>query len=327
MQTILVTGGAGYIGSHTVHYLLDQGWLPEQIVVFDNLCHGHKEHIPEGVSFVEGDLLRKETVATVFSSHDIGAVLHFAAYCYVGESMEQPGKYFHNNIQGGLNLLDTMVSHRCRRIVFSSTCATFGVPEVVPITESTPQRPVNPYGESKYMFERILGWYDRIHGVKSSVLRYFNAAGACFGIGERHDPETHLIPLIMQAALGQREGIRIFGTDYDTPDGTCIRDYIHVYDLADAHLRALEYLTSHGRSRDFNLGTGVGVSVREIVEMVKDVSGRDIHAVDAPRRPGDPARLIADNRRAKVELGWRPTKRIDDIIQSAWNWHRHGVVA
>ena len=322
MSKILITGGAGYIGSHTVHLLISKGIKPEQIIVFDNLCHGHRASLPEGVTFVEGDLLDKQSIASVFSEYSIVSVLHFAAFCYVGESMENPGKYFVNNITGGVNLLDSMAAHDCQKIVFSSTCATFGLSDDEPITELSPRHPINPYGESKLIFERILDWYDHIYDIKSVSLRYFNAAGAGFGIGELHEPETHLIPLVIQTALGQREYLEIFGTDYDTEDGTCVRDYVHVIDLAEAHFMALNYLNHNQNSLGVNLGTGCGVSVRRIVDIVRVISGgRNIRIIESSRRAGDPTTLVADNIRAKEVLGWHPTRDIHEIIQSAWNWH------
>ena len=269
---ILITGGAGYIGSHMTHYLVSQGYNPGDLIVFDNLQHGHREYLPDGITFIQGDLLKQEQIEKVFIDFDIQAVYHFAAYAYVHESMQNPGKYFRNNIQGGLNLLESMHKHNCTKIIFSSTCATYGIPEEVPITENTPQKPVNPYGESKLTFEKILKWYDQIHGIKSVSLRYFNVGGADFGIGENHDPETHIIPLSIYAALGHSEHIKIFGTDYKTPDGTCIRDYIHITDLVEGHLKAYNYLEQGNVSDVMNLGTGNGTSVREIVEWVGKIS-------------------------------------------------------
>lgn len=319
---ILVTGGAGYIGSHTVRHLLNNGWDPEQIVVFDNLIYGHKEFVPPGVELVEADLLLKEDLWAVFAENQFDAVIHFAAYAYVGESMEKPGKYFENNVCGGLNLLRTMADHGCDKIIFSSTCATYGMPEKTPITEDMPTKPINAYGESKLMYETILQWFDKLRDVRHVALRYFNAAGADFGIGERHDPETHLIPLTIEAALGKRQSIKIFGTDYPTPDGSCIRDYIHVTDLADAHLKALNYLAEGNPSDYFNLGTGQGSSVKEIVDLVKEVSGRDFTVEEVDRRPGDPAVLLSGGDKAARTLGWKCERDIRWIIESAWDWHQ-----
>jgi UDP-glucose-4-epimerase GalE len=320
-QFILITGGAGYIGSHMTHYLVTQGYKPEQLIVFDNLTYGHKENLPEGVNFIQGDLLESEHIEKVFVEYNIQTVYHFAAYAYVHESMQNPGKYFHNNILGGLNLLESMRTHNCTNIIFSSTCATYGIPETIPITENTPQIPVNPYGESKLAFEKILTWYDEIFGITSVSLRYFNVGGADFGIGEDHDPETHLIPLCIYAALGKTDQIKIYGTDYETPDGTCIRDYIHVSDLVAGHLKAYNYLKQANKSTAVNLGTGEGTSVREIVNCVKKVSPHPFNVSVSEKRPGDPAVLVASPRKAHDLLGWSATKSNEDIIDSAWNWH------
>ncbi len=318
---ILVTGGAGYIGSHTVHLLIQSGWSSEDIIVFDNLIYGHREHLPEGVHFIRGDLLNKSDIASVFQKHKIEGVLHFAAYSYVGESMVDPGKYFENNIAGGLHLLEQMRLHGCQFIVLSSTCSVYGIPEKVPITEDTPLKPINVYGESKLIFEKMLSWYDRIYKIRAVSLRYFNAAGAGFGIGEKHDPETHLLPLTIQAALGQRESIHIYGNDYPTPDGTCIRDFIHVIDLADAHIRALQYLKKGGASDIINLGTGTGTSVQEIINAVRNLSDKNFPILNNERRPGDPAILVADNLKSQKILGWQHQKTLSDIVKSAWEWH------
>ena len=318
---ILITGGAGYIGSHMTHYLVSQGCNPGDLVIFDNLQYGHKEYVPDGVHFVEGDLLNQEHIKKVFNDFNIHVVYHFAAYAYVYESMQNPDKYFRNNILGGLNLLESMRTHNCTKIIFSSTCATYGIPEEIPITEDTPQKPVNPYGESKLMFEKILKWYDEIYRIKSASLRYFNVGGADFGIGEKHDPETHIIPLRIYAALGHNEHVNIFGTDYKTPDGTCIRDYIHITDLVDGHLKAYNYLEQGNVSDAMNLGTGNGTSVREIVDWVRKISGLNFSVTETKKRAGDPAVLIASPQKTRDLLGWRATKNIKDIIQSAWNWH------
>lgn len=323
-QTVLVTGGAGYIGSHTVHYLLERGYKPEDIIVFDNLVYGHQEFVPKGVTFIKGDLLIKNDINQVFKDNSIDGVIHFAAYAYVGESMTNPGKYFENNIVGGLNLLEAMLPGDCKKIVFSSTCATYGIPAKVPITENLPTSPINPYGETKLMFEKILQWYWELHQVKSVRLRYFNAAGASYGIGEAHNPEPHLIPLVINTALGRRKSVSIYGTDYPTPDGTCIRDYIHVLDLADAHLKALAFLNKTESTTDFfNIGTGRGTSVKEIINEVK--KHQPNFAVNEESiRPGDPAELVADPTKANKILGWKSKYTIHDIIKNAWAWHSSG---
>jgi UDP-glucose 4-epimerase len=315
---ILVTGGAGYIGSVCVEDLLNRG---HNVTVFDNLTEGHKNAIDRRANFVQGDLADKSALADLMRTAQAEAVMHFAANALVGESMQNPYKYFHNNVSCGLNLLHAMVEHGVKRFVFSSTCATYGIPETVPIDELVPQKPVNPYGESKLIFEKILRWFDEIHGLTFASLRYFNAAGATEAFGEDHRIETHLIPCVLQVPLGKREHAQIFGTDYPTPDGSCIRDYIHVADLAQAHALALEVK----KSDFFNLGIGGGVSVLEVIDACKKVTGKDIPVVKQPRRPGDPPRLIASAGKAQEVLGWRPQfGRIEDIVSSAWNWHvRH----
>ena len=315
---ILVTGGAGYIGSVCVEDLLNRG---HDVTVFDNLAEGHRKAVDQRAKFVRGDLADKTAVSQVIGTEQPAAVMHFAAKALVGESMQNPYKYFFNNVSCGLNLLDAMVEHGVKRFVFSSTCATYGIPETVPIDELVPQKPVNPYGESKLIFEKILRWYDQIHGVVFAALRYFNAAGATEAFGEDHRIETHLIPCVLQVPLGKREHAQVFGTDYPTPDGSCIRDYIHVTDLAQAHALALEV----NESGFFNLGIGGGVSVLEIIEACRKVTGKDIPIVNQPRRAGDPPRLIASAQKAREVLGWRPQfEQIHDIVSSAWNWHlRH----
>jgi UDP-glucose 4-epimerase len=325
-KKILVTGGAGYIGSHMVHYLLSKGYSSSDIIVFDNLVYGHEEYIPKGVTFVKADLCDSNLIEKVFTDYQIDSVIHFAAYAYVGESMTDPGKYFKNNICAGLNLLEAMRKSSCRKIIFSSTCATYGLPKKVPISEDEKENPINPYGESKLMFEKILFWYENIYGIHHICLRYFNAAGAAFGIGENHSPETHLIPLILYAALRKRENIRIFGSDYDTSDGTCIRDYIHVKDLASAHLLALDFLDKKEESRIYNLGTGKGVSVKEVIEAARTITGKNICTVEQERRPGDPAVLVASSEKIEKELCWKPRHDILSILSSAWQWHKkkHG---
>jgi UDP-glucose 4-epimerase len=313
---ILVVGGAGYIGSVCAELLLDQG---HDVVVFDNLTEGHRGAVDSRAHFIQGELADREQIEIALSSHSSDAVMHFAASALVGESMQNPSKYFRNNICNGLNLLDAMLATDVRRIVFSSTCAIFGPPDRVPIDETAQPRPINPYGESKLAFEKILRWYDEIHGLKSVCLRYFNASGASERFGEDHRPETHLIPAVLQTALGERSHVEIYGSDYDTPDGTCIRDYIHILDLAQAHILALGARAS-GR---YNLGTGGGSSVREVIESCRKITGRKIETIEKPRRPGDPPRLIASSERIKKELGWEPKfQSLDAIIESAWKWHQ-----
>ncbi len=313
---ILVTGGAGYIGSVTSRLLIEDG---HEVAVFDNLETGHREAVDPRATFFAGDLRREEDIDETVARSAPEAVMHFAAYALVGESCEQPGRYFRNNVQGGLNLVEAMRRHGVRRIVFSSTCATYGQPGTLPIVEATPQRPTNPYGQSKRMFEQILEWYARCHGFEPVCLRYFNACGASGGLGEDHSPETHLIPNVLQVALGRSPSVTVFGDDYDTPDGTCVRDYIHVEDLAEAHRRAL--LSSF--SGALNLGTGRGFSVREILEAARKVTDHEIPAVFGTRRAGDPATLVADPSAALRELGWRARHRDPEaIIATAWRWHR-----
>jgi UDP-glucose 4-epimerase len=315
---ILVTGGAGYIGSVCVEDLLNRG---HEVTVFDNLTEGHRKAVDQRAKFVQGDLADKTAVSSLIGAEQPAAVMHFAAKALVGESMQNPYKYFFNNVSCGLNLLDGMVEHGVKRFVFSSTCATYGIPEIVPIDEQAAQRPVNPYGESKLIFEKILRWYDQIHGVVFAALRYFNAAGATEAFGEDHRIETHLIPCVLQVPLGKREHAQVFGTDYPTPDGSCIRDYIHVTDLAQAHALALEVK----ESGFFNLGIGGGVSVLEVIEACRKITGKNIPIVTQARRPGDPPRLIASAQKAREVLGWRPQyEQIEDIVSSAWSWHlRH----
>ena len=317
---ILIVGGAGYIGSHVNKELYKRGY---DTVVYDNLVYGHKEAVKWGV-FEYGDLCDTAKLEEVFYKYDIEAVFHFAAFAYVGESVEKPSKYYRNNVASTINLLDAMVRHDVKYFVFSSTCATYGEPELVPITEDMPQKPINPYGASKLMVERILDDYEKAYGLHSVCLRYFNAAGDdpdC-EIGELHDPETHIIPLVLDAALGRRESIKVFGTDYNTPDGSCIRDYIHVLDLADAHIRALSYMKENNCSNRFNLGTSNGTSVIEIISTVKRVTGRDFKVEYVERRAGDPAILIGSNKKAREVLGWIPRySNVDYLIETAWRWH------
>ena len=313
---ILVVGGAGYIGSICAELLLDQG---HEIAIFDNLGEGHRGAVDRRARFIDGDLQDRQAIDSALAAAQPEAVMHFAASALVSESMRDPSKYFRNNISSGLNLLDAMVAAHVERIVFSSTCAIFGLPERVPIDETAPTRPINPYGESKLAFEKILRWYDEIHGLKFVSLRYFNAAGASANFGEDHRVETHLIPNALKVALGQKPYVEIFGTDYETPDSTCIRDYIHIIDLARAHILAL----GAARSEVYNLGTGGGASVREVIDACRKITGKKIDTVEKTRRPGDPPRLIASSEKIKSELGWRPQfQSLDEIIESAWKWHQ-----
>jgi UDP-glucose 4-epimerase len=313
---IFVAGGAGYIGSICAELLLDEG---HTVTVFDNLTEGHRRAVDRRAQFIEGDLVDQEMISAALREAGPDAVMHFAASALVGESMQNPSKYFRNNVGSGLNLLDAMIANNVRRLVFSSTCATFGPPESVPIDETVPQRPINPYGESKLMFEKILRWYDQIHGLRFVSLRYFNAAGASENFGEDHRMETHLLPNVLKVALGQKPHAEIYGTDYETPDGTCIRDYIHILDLSRAHILALEAK----ESAFYNLGTGGGASVRQAIDCCRKITGRKIPVVEKPRRPGDPPRLVASSEKIKSELGWRPKfQSLDAIIESAWKWHQ-----
>jgi UDP-glucose 4-epimerase len=312
---IFVVGGAGYIGSVCAELLLDEG---HEVTIFDNLTEGHQRAVDSRANFIQGELADRPRIEAALSNARPDAVMHFAANALVGESMRDPSKYFRNNICNGLNLLDAMVATGIQRIVFSSTCAIFGLPERLPIEETTPAHPINPYGESKLAFEKILQWYDQIHGLKFVSLRYFNAAGATKNFGEDHRQETHLIPNVLKVALGQKPNVEVFGTDYETPDGTCIRDYIHIVDLARAHILAL----GAANSALYNLGTGGGSSVREVIAACGKVTGRNIATVEKPRRPGDPPRLIASSEKIKKELGWRPQfQSLEAIIESAWKWH------
>lgn len=319
-MAVLVTGGAGYIGSHTVAALLERG---EDIVVVDNLQQGHRNAVLGGKLYV-GDLRDAAFMDTVFKENSIDAVIHFAANSLVGESMKDPGKYYHNNVYGTLCLLEKMVEHNVKKIVFSSTAATYGEPENVPIDEFDRTSPTNAYGETKLAMEKMMKWFDTAHGLNYVSLRYFNAAGAHESgrIGEDHSPETHLIPIVLQAALGQRPHISVFGDDYATPDGTCIRDYIHVSDLADAHVLAVDRLRRGEDSAVYNLGNGQGFSVKEVIDIARAVTEREIPMVVEARRAGDPAVLVASSERARKELGWNPKRnKLEDIIRSAWNWH------
>lgn len=318
---ILIVGGAGYIGSHVNKVLNERGY---ETIILDNLSYGHEESVKWG-TLCKCDLANINEVDDIFTKYDINAVMHFSSFIDVGESVRNPEKYYNNNVVNTMNLLNVMLKHDVKKFIFSSTCATYGIPQKIPLTENHPQNPINPYGWTKLMVERILKDYDTAYGLKSIILRYFNASGADESgiIGEWHNPETHLIPLILDAAMGKREDIKIFGTDYDTPDGTCIRDYIHVTDLADAHILSLEYLNKNNQSNQFNLGNGQGFSVREVIESVKRVTGRNFNVTQTQRREGDPAILIGSSKKAKDTLGWDPQYvNIDKIIETAWNWHQ-----
>jgi UDP-arabinose 4-epimerase len=318
-MAVLVTGGAGYIGSHTAKALSKAGFEP---VVLDNLSRGYRDAVRWG-PFLKADVEDKAALRRAFREYSIDAVLHFAAFAYVGESMRDPGRYFQNNVTGTLNLLEAMREEGVTKIVFSSTCATYGDPQQIPISETCPQKPVNPYGESKLMVERLLYWYSGIHGFATVALRYFNAAGADTEgeLGEHHEPETHLIPLALAAASGSIGGLDIYGSDYPTPDGTAVRDYLHVDDLAEAHVAALRYLQAGGASDAFNLGTGAGHSVRNVVKMVEQVTRQKVPVRECPRRSGDPASLIAEASKAAGVLGWRPQcSSLEEMIRTAWEW-------
>jgi UDP-glucose-4-epimerase GalE len=319
---ILVVGGAGYIGSHMCKYLAKHGYNP---VVLDNLVYGHEEAVKWG-PFYKGSMENKDLLNHIFTNHKIAAVMHFAAYCYVGESVTEPAQYYRNNVSNTAILLEEMVKCGINNFIFSSSCATYGEPIEIPITEKHPQNPVNPYGRTKLMVEQMLADFHHAYGLKHTCLRYFNAAGAdpeC-EIGEDHRPETHLIPLILQAALGKKEAINIFGDDYPTPDGTCIRDYIHVYDLAQAHLLALEKLLNGFTGGQYNLGNGEGHSVKEVIKKASKITGQAIPVRITGRRPGDPAVLIGSSKRAIEALGWKPQfADIETIIETAWKWHKN----
>lgn len=320
---ILVTGGAGYIGSHTVKALLAQG---HEVIVLDNLSRGHRGAVPANVRLVTEDIHHRDVVRQLLEDEHIDGVMHFAAHSQVGESMENPTIYYDNNVVGSYNLLEAVRQAGVKYFVFSSTAAVYGEPEKTPITEDMPYQPTNVYGQTKLMIETMLAQFSRAYGLKYVALRYFNAAGASPDgtIGEDHTPETHLIPLILEAALGKRSSIKIFGTDYPTPDGTCIRDYIHVADLADAHCRVLQYLAQGGESQYFNLGSEHGFSVREMIDAAKKVTGKDFPVEEAPRRPGDPAVLIAGSEKIRAVTGWQPQhSQVEQIIRDAWNWHVH----
>ena len=322
---VLVAGGAGYIGSVTAAQLLQQ---KHSVVVYDNLDRGHRAAVPAGAEFVEADLGDYRTLVVTLKKHHIDTVMHFAAHSLVGESMEHPELYYENNVVVGKRILDAMRAAEVNYIVFSSTCATFGEPATLPITEDLPQLPTNPYGETKLAFERMLHWYHQVHGLNYTVLRYFNAAGAAHGLGEDHDPESHIIPIVLQVALGQRQQVSIFGEDYPTPDGTCVRDYIHIVDLAQAHILAME--KKRDTASHYNLGNGAGYSVKEVIETARRVTGHPIPATIGPRRPGDPPELVGSAAKIKRELGWQPQyPDLESIVRSAWDWHQkypHGYV-
>ncbi|MBM7551458.1 UDP-glucose 4-epimerase GalE [Thalassobacillus pellis] len=319
-MAVLVCGGAGYIGSHAVAQLIDKG---EEVIVVDNLQKGHKQSVLDGARFYQGDLRDEDFLNDVFQKNDIDAVIHFAADSLVGESVEDPLKYYDNNVYGAVCLLRVMAANHVSKIVFSSTAATYGEPQQVPIQETDTTAPTNPYGETKLAIEKMLKWAEKAHGIKHIILRYFNVAGADpeGRIGEDHRPETHLIPIILQVALDKRDKILVFGNDYETKDGTCVRDYIHVTDLVDAHLLAIKKLSKDGQSDVFNLGNGQGFTVKEVIDAARRVTGHDIPAEIAPRRSGDPAQLVASSEKALNELGWHPQHSdMEEMIRTAWHW-------
>ena len=314
-MNVFVTGGAGYIGSVCVEQLLDAG---HAVTVFDSLGDGHRAAVDRRARFIQHDLADRGEVIDAVKKSEAEVIIHFAAHALVGESMSNPTKYFRNNVASGLNLLEAAAATRVRKFVFSSTCATYGPPETMPMTEDLPQNPINPYGESKLMFERILLWFRRIHDLQFVAFRYFNAAGASERFGEDHRPETHLIPNVLKVPLGQATHCEVFGTDYPTADGTCIRDYIHILDLAQAHVLAM----APGKEGFYNLGNGDGYSVREVVNTCERITGKNIPVIEKPRRPGDPPRLVASAEKAKRELGWKPRyPKLEDIVETAWKWH------
>lgn len=316
---ILVTGGAGYIGSH---YVLHERQRGTDVVVLDNMIYGHPEAVLDA-KLIEGDIGDSPLLDRIFSENPIDAVVHFAAFASVPESVAHPERYYNNNVAATLRLLDSMREHGVPYFIFSSSCATYGNPQYVPMDEQHPQDPINPYGESKFICEKMMSAYDKAHGLRFTSLRYFNAAGADpqGRIGESHTPETHLIPIVLQVATGQRDAISVYGTDYDTPDGTCVRDYVHILDLAQAHGRALDRLRAGGTSAFYNLGSEHGYSVREVIRLCKGVTGRPIRVQEAERRPGDPPRLVASAAKAKQQLGWQPQfGELKDIVETAWNW-------
>jgi UDP-glucose 4-epimerase len=317
-QRILVTGGAGYIGGAAVRLLLQNSY---QVTVLDNLSRGHRNSLPDGVPLVLGDTGDSQCLSRLFSANRFDAVMHFAAFAEVGESMLQPARYFQNNTSSTLALLEACLAHRVSKFVFSSTAAVFGIPESSPIPEAAHKNPVNPYGESKLQTEIMLDWFHRIHGLRYAVLRYFNAAGAWNGHGEHHEPESHLLPNVLRAALGTSGPVPIYGTDYPTPDGTCVRDFIHIYDLAAAHLLVLQALDD-AECKIYNLGNGTGFSVRQVIDAASRVAGHPVPFVDSPRRPGDPPILVASSEKIRRELGWSPRyASLEEILKTAWTWH------
>jgi UDP-glucose 4-epimerase len=320
-KKILVSGGAGYVGSHAVKKLSQQGF---RCLVLDNLVYGHSQFV-KGAELIEGDTGNPQLLERIFCQNEIQAVMHFAGYAYVGESVTDPAKYYQNNFVATLGLLRAMIEAKVNKVIFSSTCATYGNPQEIPITEDHPQNPVNPYGASKLMVERVLRDFDRAYGLRSMIFRYFNAAGADPDgeIGEWHEPETHLIPLVLDVVAGRRDSVQIYGTDYDTPDGTCVRDYIHVTDIAQAHFLGLQKLMAGDQSSVFNLGNGSGFSVREVIRTAENVTGHKIKTTEIPRRPGDPAALVGSSQKAREILGWEPEfPGLDSILKTAWNWHQ-----
>ncbi len=322
-MSVLVLGGAGYIGSHTVRQLCDKN---ESVIVVDNLATGYEKSVDTRAKFYQGDISDIDFIVDICQKESVDSMIHFAAFSLVGESVNEPLKYYENNLCKTKNLIEAMVKADVKKIVFSSTAATYGEPKNIPILENDPTEPTNPYGETKLAMEKMFKWAGNAHGIEFVSLRYFNACGADISgeIGEAHQPESHLIPLILQVPNNQREAVYIFGTDYDTPDGTCVRDYIHVTDLSDAHILALEYLNKGGKSAVFNLGNGVGFTVREVIETARKVTNHPIPAIESPRRAGDPAKLIASSEAAKKVLGWKPKhESLEEIIQSAWNWHKN----
>jgi len=313
---IFVTGGAGYVGSICTEELLNAGY---EVVVFDNLTEGHRQAVDTRATFIQGDLLDRTFLSTTLLQVRPDAIMHFGAATLVPESMSQPGKHFLNNVAGGVNLLDACVQTGVKKFIFSSTCAIFGVPDSPFLAEDLPKKPINPYGESKWMFERVLDWYNRLFGIQYVCLRYFNASGASGKFGEHHNHETHLIPIVLQVALEQRPFVEIYGTDYPTPDGSCVRDYVHIIDLAQAHILALNY----HESTVFNLGSGNGFSVKQVIETARKITGHTITTKESPRRAGDPPKLVADSTRARTKLGWKPRfDSVETIIATAWQWHK-----
>src|SRR4051812_9239146 len=315
-MNVFVTGGAGYIGSVCVEELINAG---HAVTVLDNLSEGHRSAVDKRAKFIQGDLGDPAVIGPALRNSRAEAVIHFAAHALVGESMTDPAKYFRNNVAKGLELLQASVEVGVKKFVFSSTCATYGPPDKVPMTEDLPQRPINPYGESKLMFEKMLNWYQQIHGLEFVAFRYFNAAGASERFGEHHRVETHLIPNVLKVTLGQAKQCEIYGTDYPTPDGTCIRDYIHIVDLAQAHRLAM----TPGKQGFYNLGNGDGYSVRQVIQTCEQITGKKIPVIEKPRRPGDPPKLVAAAEKAIHELGWKPQyPKLKDIVQTAWDWHK-----